>query len=215
MKIFKIVSNLLLLVAAAFLGYSYVNKKGIFGSREELVASDVAVEPGVTTISASFENLVNHEGMAVNSGVFSGKNMLVIFGFSACQRTCPVELGMASNLLSRLGDSANELQVVFITIDPKSDTVDKLREYHKSFDPRIQMLTGSEEAIENAIQNYKVFVGATTGVEGVNKDIDHSAFMYLIDKKGEYVAHFSPDFNSSDDQSEELFKFVSSHMLNS
>ncbi|MGN7661748.1 MAG: SCO family protein [Anaplasma sp.] len=215
MKIFKIVSNLLLLVAAAFLGYSYVNKKGIFGGREELVASDVAVEPGVATISASFGDMVNHEGMAVDSSVFSGKNMLVIFGFSACQQTCPAELGMASSLLSRLGDSAGELQVVFITIDPKNDTVDRLREYHKSFDSRIQMLTGSEEAIESAIQNYKVFVGATTGVEGVNKNIDHSTFMYFINKKGEYVAHFSPDFDSSDDQGEKLFKFVSSHMLNS
>ncbi|MCU7611857.1 SCO family protein [Anaplasma capra] len=213
MKVFKIVSNLLLLVAAAFLGYSYVNKQGIFSKiGEKFSASDIL---GGNTVSASFSNLVNHEGVTVSSGDFSGKHMLVMFGFSACKRTCPAELGMASQLLNKLGDSADKLQVVFITIDPKNDTVSKLREYHKAFDARIQMLTGTEEDIKNVISNYKVYVGAgSAGKEG-DGDIDHSAFMYLVDGKGKYLGHFSPDFDASGGQDEELFKFVSSHMLNS
>ncbi|ACZ49535.1 major surface protein 5 [Anaplasma centrale str. Israel] len=209
MKIFKIMSNLLLLVAAAFLGYSYVNKKGIFSKIGEGFTTSEVVSEGIA--SASFSNLVNHEGVTVSSSDFGGKYMLVMFGFSACKYTCPTELGMASQLLNKLGSSADKLQVVFITIDPKNDTVAKLKEYRKAFDARIQMLTGEEADIKSVVENYKVYVGDKKPSDG---DIDHSTFMYLINEKGRYVGHFAPDFNASESQGEELFKFVSGHMLN-
>ncbi|MFV9839049.1 MAG: SCO family protein [Aaplasma endosymbiont of Hyalomma asiaticum] len=203
MKIFKTVSNLLLLVATVFLGYSYVNKKGIFsGTKPRYTGSDSVVEQEV--VLAAFENLVRHDGKLVSSADYAGKHMLVIFGFSACKHICPAELGIASQLLNRLGTDADKLQVVFITVDPENDTVEKLHDYHRAFDERIHMLTGDVSVIRNVVENYKVYVGRSD----TDSDIDHSSFMYLIDKSGKYVGHFSPDLNEHDSQSDKLFSFV-------
>lgn len=203
MKIFKTVSNLLLLVATLFLGYSYVNKKGIFsGTKLRSAGSDSVVEQEV--VLATFEDLVRHDGKVVSSADYAGKHMLVIFGFSACKHICPAELGIASQLLNRLGTDADKLQVVFITVDPENDTVEKLHEYHRAFDERIHMLTGDVSVIRSVVENYKVYVGRADA----NSDIDHSSFMYLVDESGKYVGHFSPDLHENDSQSDKLFSFV-------
>lgn len=208
MRIFKTISNLLLLVATVFLGYSYVNKKGIFSgaTKPQSGSSDTVIEK--EAIRVSFSDLTNHNGETVNSTDFANKYMLVIFGFSACKRTCPAELGMASQLLNRLGNDASKLQVVFITIDPENDTVEKLNEYHKAFDSRIQMLTGKAESIHQVANNYKVYVGKSSSGD----DIDHSSFMYLIDKQGRYAGHFSPDLDEHESQSDKLFSFVNGYL---
>lgn len=209
MKIFKTISNLLLLVATVFLGYSYVNKKGIFsGTRPGLDGTDSVVTQEQEVVLATFDNLVNHDGRVVSSSDYAGKHMLVIFGFSACKHICPAELGIASQLLNRLGDDADRLQVVFITVDPENDTVEKLHEYHRAFDDRIHMLTGDVHAIRNVVNNYRVYVGKTDTVD----DIDHSSFMYLVDQSGKYVGHFSPDLNEHDSQSDKLFAFVHGYL---
>lgn len=200
MKIFKIVSNLLLLMAALFLGYSYVKKKGMFSEMHAPIRSpnghiiDDGLE-GEEMIRTLFENLTNQDGKTVNSRDFSGKHMLVMFGFTSCRHICPAELGMASQLLHQLGNDANKLQVVFITVDPANDTVERLKEYHGAFDSRIEMLTGDEANIREVLHNYRVY--AEKGTLDSPDDIDHSAHMYLVNGAGRYVEHFTPqDYGS-------------------
>lgn len=195
MKTFKIISNLLLLMAALFLGYSYVKKKGLFSEMHapirspNSVAVDEIPEEG-EVIDAFFENLVNQDGKTVSSTDFAGKYMLVMFGFTSCRHICPAELGMASQALHQLGRIANRLQVVFITVDPANDTVERLKDYHGAFDSRIQMLTGDEENINEVLNNYRVY--AERGTVDSAEDMDHSAHMYLINEDGKYVEHFTP-----------------------
>ncbi|MDB1135442.1 SCO family protein [Candidatus Anaplasma sp. TIGMIC] len=209
MKIFKTVSNLLLLVATVFLGYSYINKKGIFSgeNKKDIVSTSTTVEREV--IRSGFSGLVNQDGEIVDSKDFAGKHMLVIFGFSSCKHVCPAELGIASQLLNKLGQNANKLNVVFITVDPKNDTVERLSEYHKAFDSRIQMLTGSESDIQRVVNNYMVYVNNPGAEKG---DIDHSAYMYLIGPEGSYVGHFTPDFNEYESQCDELLAFINKYL---
>lgn len=214
MKALGIVSVVLIFVAVAFLGYSYVTHRGIFGN---ISLHPAAVEnaPSSTTdadvgLHASFSNLIDQDGNTVSSTDFSGKHMLVLFGFSSCRRTCPAELGIVSQLLHMMGDAADKLQVVFITIDPERDTVDRLSDYHKAFDSRVRMLTGDAEVLKSVVNNYKVYVGKAEE----DGDIAHSLFMYLLDKEGRYVAHFTPDLDEIEGQVEKLFGLVSKYVLN-
>ncbi|QJC27808.1 SCO family protein [Anaplasma platys] len=200
MKTFKIISNLLLLIAALFLGYSYVKKKGMFSEMHAPIRSPDRtliddMPEGEEVIRTFFENLTNQDGKTISSKDFMGKHMLVMFGFTSCRHICPAELSMASQLLHQLGDDANKLQVVFITVDPTTDTVQRLKAYHSAFDSRIQMLTGDEENIREVLRNYRVY--AEKGAPGSSEEIDHSAHMYLINEDGRYVEHFTPqDYGS-------------------
>ncbi|ABD45410.1 ahpC/TSA family protein [Ehrlichia chaffeensis str. Heartland] len=205
MKVIKFILNICLLFAAIFLGYSYVTKQGIFQVRDHNTPNtNISNKASITT---SF-SLVNQDGNTVNSQDFLGKYMLVLFGFSSCKSICPAELGIASEVLSQLGNDTDKLQVIFITIDPTNDTVQKLKTFHEHFDPRIQMLTGSAEDIEKIIKNYKIYVGQADK----DNQIDHSAIMYIIDKKGEYISHFSPDLKSTENQVDKLLSIIKQYL---
>ena len=205
MKAIKFILNICLLFAAIFLGYSYITKQGIFqtkphGTPETNITNKSDIDPSFS--------LTNQDGMTVNSKDFLGKHMLVFFGFSACKSICPAELGLASEILSQLGEAADKLQAIFITVDPENDTVERLKEFHESFDPRIQMLTGSSENINQIIKNYKIYVGQA----GDDNQINHSAIMYIIDKQGSYLTHFIPDLKSKENQASQLLSLIKQYI---
>ena len=205
MKAIKFILNICLLFAAIFLGYSYVTKQGIFHPKQHSTS-----ETNISNradVNPSF-SLTNQDGMTVNSQDFLGKYILVFFGFSACESICPAELGLASEILSQLGDAADNLQAVFITIDPENDTIERLKEFHENFDQRIQMLTGSSENINQIIKNYKIYVGQVDD----NNQINHSAIMYIIDKEGNYLTHFIPDLKSKENQTDKLLSLIKQYL---
>ncbi|QGR02237.1 SCO family protein [Ehrlichia ruminantium] len=205
MKAIKFILNLCLLFAAIFLGYSYITKQGIFQPKLHN-SPDVNIS-NKADINTNF-TLTNQDGVTISSKDFLGKHMLVFFGFSSCKTICPMELGLASQVLDQLGDKANKLQVIFITIDPARDTVSTLKEFHKNFDSRIQMLTGSIEAINEVVKGYKAYVGKPDN----DNQIDHSGIMYIVDKKGEYLAHFAPELKSQEPQVDKLLSLIKQYL---
>ncbi|AHC38986.1 SCO family protein [Ehrlichia muris] len=204
MKVIKFILNVCLLVAAIFLGYSYITKQGIFQVRHH---DSTNIIPGESYTDTSF-TLTNQDGHTVNSHDFQGKYMLVLFGFSSCESICPAELGLASEVLSQLGNDANKLQVIFITIDPINDTVEKLKKFHDHFDSRIQMLTGNTEDIKQIIQNYNIYVGQ----RDKDNQISHSTIMYILDTKGKYLTYFYPDLQAEKSQADELLSIIKQYL---
>jgi protein SCO1/2 len=122
---------------------------------------------------------------------FAGKPMLVYFGFTNCPDVCPSGLQTLTVALDKLGDKAERLTPLFITIDPERDTPQTLAAYIKSFHPRIQALSGSVEDVQAAIKTYRVYaVKVPDASDPKRYNIDHSSFFYLMDAQGRYVKHF-------------------------
>jgi cytochrome oxidase Cu insertion factor (SCO1/SenC/PrrC family) len=123
---------------------------------------------------------------------FAGRYMLVYFGYSFCPDICPTDLLRMTKLLKMLGEDADALAPIFISVDPERDTPEHLANYMTSFDPRITALTGSIEAVEAAKKVYKVYSTKATP-DGTTADylVDHSSLTYLMDGQGRYLAHFS------------------------
>jgi protein SCO1/2 len=113
-----------------------------------------------------------------------GKVVVVFFGYTYCPDVCPATLGELKQVLKRLGDQAGEVEVLFITVDPKRDTIEKISTYAGAFDPRIRGLSGSLAELEPVWQSYGVFrAERPTEKEGVYL-VDHSTRTYLIDRQG-------------------------------
>jgi protein SCO1/2 len=81
---------------------------------------------------------------------------------------------------------------VFVTLDPARDTAAVLREYAAAFDARIVALRGSEAETRRVATLYKTFYEKPGAAGSKNYVIDHTAFIYLIDRDGRYVAFFPP-----------------------
>jgi protein SCO1/2 len=117
--------------------------------------------------------------------------MLVYFGFTNCPDVCPSGLQTLTVALDKLGDKAERLTALFITIDPERDTPQTLAAYIKSFHPRIQALSGSVDDVQAAIKTYRVYaVKVPDASDPKRYNIDHSSFFYLMDAQGRYVKHF-------------------------
>jgi protein SCO1/2 len=99
-----------------------------------------------------------------------------------------------SAALDALGSKADEVVPVFVTLDPERDTPEAVGTYVKNFGNNFVGLTGSPTAIANAAKAYRV---TYSKLEYKGKDgnygysIDHSALVYLMDKTGQYLTHFT------------------------
>lgn len=132
-----------------------------------------------SSVGGSF-TLVDHNGNTVTEKSWPGKKKLVFFGFTYCPDICPAGLEKLTTVLNELGDSASEIQPLFISTDPKRDTPERMKEYLADYHDSFIGLTGTEEQIENVKSAYKVYAAKAEGGDAENYLINHSAYVYLM-----------------------------------
>ncbi|MCK1391735.1 SCO family protein [Bradyrhizobium sp. 1] len=143
-------------------------------------------------VGGPFE-LIDQSGKPRNDRDFRGKLMLVYFGFTYCPDVCPTDLMAIGQALEQLGPAADAVQPIFITVDPERDTPEHLADYVPMFHPRLIGLTGSRDAIGRAAEVYKVyFAKVPIGKEAGDYTVDHTSFIYLMDRDGRYLGFFPP-----------------------
>lgn len=123
---------------------------------------------------------------------FRGSLILLYFGFTYCPDVCPTDLLAMGNLIRSLGVDGDALQPVFVTLDPERDTPEVLRAYVASFHPRFIALTGTEDEIRRVATSYKVFFQKVRPKGVDTYFIDHSAYVFLLDREGRFATLFPP-----------------------
>ncbi len=100
--------------------------------------------------------LTSHDGRKLSDTDFRGQFMLIYFGYTTCPDICPVDLAQQATALDLLGADADNIQPLFVTVDPKRDTPERITEFIASFHPRLIGLTGSETEIAAIARAYKI-----------------------------------------------------------
>ena len=132
-------------------------------------------------LNPSFE-LTSHLGKSTNIDDFSGKVVAVFFGFTHCPDICPTTMYELKAIKDSLGSDGDMLQVIFVSLDPKRDSIELLEKFIPSFDSSFIGLTGTAADIKKIAGQYKIYYQKVGDDE--NYTIDHSSAIYLIDKKG-------------------------------
>lgn len=127
--------------------------------------------------------LVDHAGRPRALADFRGRLVVVIFGYTNCPDVCPTSLAAAAEAMKLLGNDAQQVQVLFVTVDPKRDTVQLLAQYVPAFDARFIGLTGSPEAVDQVVRDFKMYASAREGKGGAYT-VDHSGQMFVMDRTG-------------------------------
>ncbi len=140
-------------------------------------------------IGGAFE-LTSHKGTQFSSASLKGKPYMIFFGFTHCPDVCPTTLLEVTNALKDLGSKAEMITVLFVTVDPKRDTQEALKEYLQAFDSRIIGLTGTEEEIARIAKLYLVKYKKVPTTND-NYNMDHTASVLLFDKNGKLVSTLS------------------------
>lgn len=153
--------------------------------------------PGAATIGGPFE-LTRTDGTRFSSGALAGKPYAIFFGFTHCPDICPTTLLEMSNHLKELGDRADKLRVLFVSVDPERDTPEHLKRYLSAFDDRIIGLTGTTQEVAAIGKSYRVFFEKVPSKDGQDYTMNHTASVYLMDKAGSLVSTLS--FQEPDEQ---------------
>ena len=151
--------------------------------------------------------LVGSDGKTVTDESYRGKLLLVYFGYTYCPDVCPTTLNNIAQALIELGTQASAVTPVFITVDPKRDTPKKIGAYVKAFDPRIVGLTGSDAQIAAVAKEYRVYYAPQSADETGNYLVDHSSFIYLMNRSGKLVK-FMPGSLSGVEMADAIRPFI-------
>jgi protein SCO1/2 len=140
---------------------------------------------GVAAVGGPFQ-LVDQNGRAANESLLKGKWTALFFGYTYCPDVCPATLSMLKAAKDRLHLGPDDLQVVFVTVDPERDTPAQLRTYLSSpaFPRPITGLTGTPEQIAAMAKAYKVYYAKRP--MGSTYLMDHASAVYLIGPDGRF-----------------------------
>lgn len=146
--------------------------------------------PIIETLGGDF-SLPSTEGRSIKLSDFQGKVVLLNFGFTSCPDVCPTVLAKIRVLLETLGDQGNDIQPLFVTIDPARDSIDKLSDYLPYFHPSIIGMRGDKEALAEVADLYKVLYQKEALDSELGYGFLHNDHIYLIDQQGQVRAMYS------------------------
>jgi protein SCO1/2 len=124
------------------------------------------------------------DGRHVTAADYRGKIILLYFGYTFCPDVCPTTLLNISQVLKRLGPLADDIRVLFVTIDPVRDTLDVLRQYTQSFAPQVVGLRGTADQLAALARRYRVAYSVKTVGENQSYEVTHSTATYAFDRNG-------------------------------
>ena len=143
--------------------------------------------------------LTDHQDRIFDLASLKGKWSFLFFGFTHCPDICPTTLAIlarARDDIAKSAAGAEDIQIVFISVDPNRDTASKLKQYVTHFHATFLGVTGDDAQIGNLAGQlgaaYEVSI--TPGME--NYPVNHAAAVFLVDPQARYHAVFTPPLDA-------------------
>jgi protein SCO1/2 len=128
--------------------------------------------------------LTDHNGKERTLADFQGKVVTLFFGYTHCPDVCPTTLSDMAKAMKLLGPDASRVQVLFVTVDPRRDTPELLRNYVPAFNPTFLGLYGDAAATAKVTKDFKIYAAERPGKTPESYTVDHSAQSLVFDTKG-------------------------------
>lgn len=116
---------------------------------------------------------------------YLGKVVILEFGYTFCEEVCPVTLARLTEVYKKLGSAADDVQLIFVTVDPQRDSPERLREHLAAFNPNFLGATGTPDELGAVQKAYGVVAKQVVSPNpALRYAVDHSSSLYLVDRKG-------------------------------
>ena len=119
---------------------------------------------------------------------------MIYFGFTFCPDICPEELEKIGEIVDLMDKEpeAPKVYPIFISVDPRRDTPEKIKTYLEDFHPRFVGLTGTRDQVKRATKSYRVYFSEGPEAAGTVNEyiVDHSIVTFLVDPAGKFQQHF-------------------------
>lgn len=122
----------------------------------------------------------------LNLSDYRGKVTLFFIGYASCPDICPTALAVAAQGLKALApEEQRDVRGIFMSVDPKRDSLQKLSQYASFFHPNFQGASADKTVIDQVVKQYGAFYRVVElKNSAMGYAIDHSSRLYLIDQQG-------------------------------
>ena len=136
-------------------------------------------------------DLTDHQDTKVTRDTFSGKYLLVLFGFTSCEYVCPTGMKKLSDIMDALDseDMTERVTPVFISVDPQRDEPAKINDYLRSYHKSFVGLTGDVSALVETTDSFDTFFTNHSPAHVEEGDITHSTVIYIVDRFSRLVGY--------------------------
>ncbi len=120
---------------------------------------------------------------------FEGQLVVLYFGFLGCSNYCDTSMAVLKSTFNQLGEKAEGIQALLVSIDPYRDDLNELEQYAKQWHPQIMGLGGSEQQIAAVTRQYGAYYERTADEEGDVDDYEylHTSRFFIINREGQLV----------------------------
>lgn len=131
-------------------------------------------------------HLVDENSETVTAEDYAGKTTLLFFGFTHCPDVCPTSLARMTAAIKQIDEPLrDDIQVLFVSVDPSRDTPDVMQEYTDVFGPQFIGLTGDKADIDAVTNRYRATYEYGEKDEHGNYDVSHTSAIYAFDSDGD------------------------------
>lgn len=131
-------------------------------------------------------SLVDENGQAVEAEDYAGKVTLIYFGYTFCPDVCPITLARLAGTLNRLDDAVrDDIQVLFISVDPERDTPEVVKRYTGAFGDEFIGITGDLAEIDALTNRMRVTYDHEEPNQRGDYIVTHTSAVFAFDREGE------------------------------
>lgn len=131
------------------------------------------------------------DGKTVTAADYKGKITLLYFGYTFCPDVCPATLMNIADMLKSLGKDADDVRVLFVTVDPNRDTLAALKEFTGAFAPQVVGLRGTANQLAAVAKRYRVAYSVTPASKGKDYEVTHGSAVYAFNRDGDIKLLFT------------------------
>lgn len=124
------------------------------------------------------------DGKEITAKAYRGKVVMLFFGYTHCPDVCPLTMANVSSVLQKMGKKADQVRVLFVTVDPNRDTLPVLTQYAASFEPQMVGLRGTPNQLAVLARRYRVSYRVTPATATQPYTVVHGPSIYVFDRKG-------------------------------
>lgn len=128
--------------------------------------------------------LTDDEGHVVDASHYAGKVTLLYFGYTHCPDVCPTTLATIHEALHKIGKRADDVRVLFVSVDPKRDTARALKSYASAFGPHFIGLTGTRPQLQAVTKRYHVTYSYYAPDSNGDYEVQHSSAIFVFGRHG-------------------------------
>lgn len=126
-------------------------------------------------------------GKAFTEKDLVGRPSLMFFGYTFCPDVCPTTLADTTSWRAALGLGADDLNIIFVSVDPERDDMNSLKEYVAAFGSPVIGLRGTDAQTDAIKKAYGVFSEKVDDPGASGYLVNHTASVYMLNDKGQFV----------------------------